>query len=154
MQREPMNGLNTLCLLRGRLLVAAGEETTHDDVVGQGAYATPEREVGLFVGASVVPNLDPVSNVDEDAWLELPNNDSGARSVVVVRRSWAEVVPALGNNFVVVASVDQTGGSGSKRITIWPPGRQVGSGTRLTVIVDKLPEGYVLLFNLSVSHEK
>ena len=94
-QREPMNGLNTLCLLRGRLLVAAGEETTHDDVVGRGAYATPEREVGLFVGASVVPNLDPVGNVDEDAWLELPDNDSGARSVVVVRRSWAEVVPAL-----------------------------------------------------------
>ena len=68
---------------------------THDDVVGRGAYATPEREVGLFVGASVVPNLDPVGNVDEDAWLELPNNDPGARSVVVVCRSWTEVVPAL-----------------------------------------------------------
>ena len=72
-----------------------GEETTHYDVVGRGPNATPEREVGLFVGASVVPNLDPVGNVDKDAWLELPNNDSGARSVVVVRRSWAEVVPAL-----------------------------------------------------------
>ena len=97
MQREPMDGLNTPCLLRGRLVVAAGEETTHYDVIGRGAHATPEREVGRFAGASVVPHLDPVGNVDKDAWFELPDNDPGARSVAVVRRSWAEVVPVLGD---------------------------------------------------------
>ena len=99
--------------------------------------------------------MDPlVSNVDKDVWFKLPDNDSGARPGPVVCRSRAEVVPALGNNFFVVASVDQTGGSGSKRITIRLPGRQVGSGTRLTVIVDKLPEGYVLVFDFSISHDE
>ena len=97
MQREPMDGLDTPRLLRSGLVVAAGEETTHYDIIGRGAYATPERIVGRFEGASVVPHLDPVGNVDKDAWLELPDNDSGARSVAAVRRSWAEVVPIPGD---------------------------------------------------------
>ena len=154
MQSERMDGRNTPCLIRGRFVVAVGEGTTHYDVIGSGAHGTPERAVSRFAVASAVPHLDPVGNVDKDAWFELPDDDSGARPGPVVCRSWAEVVPALGNNFVVVASVDQTGGSGSKRITIWPPGRQVGSGTRLTVVVDKLPEGYVLVFDFSVSHDE
>ena len=41
-----MDGLHTPRLLRGRLLVAAGEETTHYDVIGSGAHAMPECEVG------------------------------------------------------------------------------------------------------------
>jgi hypothetical protein len=45
-QREPMDGLNTPCLLQGRFVVAAGEETAHDDVVGRWADAAPEREIG------------------------------------------------------------------------------------------------------------
>ena len=96
-QREPMDGFNTLGLLHGRLVVAAGEETTDYDVIGRGAYAAPERVVGRFAGASVVPHLDPVGNVNKDAWFELPDNDPGARSVAVVCRSWAEVVPASGD---------------------------------------------------------
>ena len=97
MQREPMDGFNTLGLLHGRLVVAAGEETTDYDVIGRGAYSAPERVVGRFARASVVPHLDPVGNVDKDAWFELPDNDPGARSVAVVCRSWAEVVPASGD---------------------------------------------------------
>ena len=97
MQREPMDGLDTLRLRRGRFVVAAGEETTDYDVIGRGAYATPESVVSRFAGASVVPHLDPVGNVDKDAWFERPDNDSGARSVAVVCCSWAEVEPAIGD---------------------------------------------------------
>ena len=50
MQREPMDGLNTPCLLHGRLVVAAGEETTHYDVIGRGAYTAPESVVSRFAG--------------------------------------------------------------------------------------------------------
>jgi len=56
-QRESMDGLKTLCLLRGKFAVAAREETTHDDVVGRGADAAPEGEIGRFSKAGVVPNL-------------------------------------------------------------------------------------------------
>ena len=45
-QRELMDGLNTPCLLQGRFVVTAREETTHDDVVGRWADAAPEREIG------------------------------------------------------------------------------------------------------------
>ena len=89
MQRELMDGLDTLRLLRGRLVMAAGEETTHYDVIDPGAYAAPERVVGRFAGASVVPHLDPVGNVDKEVWFELPDNDSGARSVAAVCCRWS-----------------------------------------------------------------
>ena len=94
MQREPMDSLDTPRLLHGRLVVAAGEETTDYDVIGRGAYAAPESVVSRFAGASVVPHLDPVGNIDKNAWFELPDNDPGARSVAVVCRSWAKVIPA------------------------------------------------------------
>jgi len=86
-QREPMNGLDTFHLLRGMIVVAAREETTHDDVVGRGADTAPEGEIGRFSGAGVVPNLDPVSDVKENARFELPDDDASAGNVAIVGRS-------------------------------------------------------------------
>ena len=101
MQSERMDGRNTPCLIRGRFVVAVGEGTTHYDVIGSGAHGTPERAVSRFAVASAVPHLDPVGNVDKDACFELPDNDSGTRPGPVACRGWAEVAPALGNDFVV-----------------------------------------------------
>ena len=97
MQCEPMDSLNTFCLRCGRLVVTAGEETTDYDVIRRRAYAMPESVVSQFAGASVIPHLDPVGNVDKDTWFERPDNDSGARSVAIVCCSWAEVEPAIGD---------------------------------------------------------
>ena len=86
-QREPMDGLKTLCLLRGRFVVAAREEIAHDDVVGRRADTAPKRGVGRFAGACVVPDLDPVSDVEENARLDLPDDDASAGNVAIVGRS-------------------------------------------------------------------